>query len=105
MAVVIDGCQVVRGISAALRQGHDVVDLMRWPDTTKALAVLALAEVGVTLQHLLAHPAPRPATTSRALAVSPGLRLVGVLIAVAACVTGQRVAASGAARLVGSQRH
>lgn len=77
MAVTVDRPEVVIIVSAAVGQGHDVVDLMRFANPPEPEAVITSAEVLVALQDPITDAAPGAATSARPLTSSPCLGLLG----------------------------
>lgn len=91
-ALKVSGCR-----SASFGLWHDVINLNRW--RYRAAAVARLAQVFVTRQRRTAQPAPWPATTTApSIAAYPGVRHIGMIIAVAVALACQVAAQLGAAR-------
>jgi hypothetical protein len=109
VTVAVDRPKVVIIVGAAVGQGNNVVNLVRFSDPAEPDAVVATAEVLVALQDPLTDAAPGPATSAGPLAGGPGLGLLGsqlgVSVAVAIGVAVQRSAALSSARSLRPQRH
>jgi hypothetical protein len=109
VALAIDGAKVARIVGPTVRNRQNVVDLVRFAQPAEPDALVTPAKVLITLEDLVAQPAPRPTAPARACAGSPGLGLlgrnIGMSIAVAVGIAMDRPTALSAARSLGSQWH
>ncbi len=64
VAVAVYGSEVAVIVRAAVGQGYDVVNLVRFSDPAEPDAVVATAEVLVALQDPLTDAAPGPTTSA-----------------------------------------
>ena len=109
MAVVVDGPKVAVIVRAAMGHGQDVVNLISLANPPQSGAVVAPAQVLISLQDSLTLAAPGATTTARPLTCRPGLGLFGsqlcMTIAVAIGVAVQRSAALRPTWALRPQRH
>lgn len=91
VAGVAGRLKVAGHCGASLSLWDDVVNLSRWRHQSLTLA--GLAQIAITLHHLLSQSAPWPAAPASTCPASrPALGLVSVLFAVAVLIPGGLVA-------------
>ena len=104
VARVAGGLKVAGNCGASLSLWNDVINLSRRRRFPLSLAWLA--EVLITLKHLVSQPTPWPATSASACPTScPAFRLVSVSLAVAVLLPGSHPAQLVPAGLGGTLWH